>query len=282
MKHFKHMTHSPKKSLGQNFLKSQKALAEILHAGSVSKGDTILEIGPGKGALTEKLLSTGAHVVAIEKDQDLVPLLSEKFTNEIKKGLFNLIEGDILEFDVEKIKKETPPQPSPYQGREHSKGYKLIANIPYNITGAIIRMFLESTKQPSLMVLLVQKEVAVRIARDKKESILSLSVKAYGTPTYVSTVSKRYFNPAPKVDSAIIAILNINRNKFVSHTHETEFFKLIKTAFAHKRKQLAGNLKDGGYSEQWVQQVFLEHNIPKNIRAEDIHIETWLSMSKPQ
>lgn len=260
-------THSPKKSLGQNFLKSQKALAEILHAGSVSAGDTILEIGPGKGALTEKLLSTGAHVVAIEKDQELVPYLQEKFAIEIEKGLFTLIEGDILEFDILNCKLLTG-------------NYKLVANIPYNITGAIIRMFLESKNQPTTMVLLVQKEVAVRIARDKKESILSLSVKAYSTPTYVSTVSKRYFNPAPKVDSAIIAVQNINRNRFVSHTHEAEFFKLVKTAFAHKRKQLAGNLKEGGYSTEWINATFSNNKILEHVRAEDIHIQTWLDMSK--
>jgi len=260
-------THTPKKSLGQNFLKSQKALAEILHAGSVSVGDTVLEIGPGKGALTEKLLSTGAHVVAIEKDQELVPYLQEKFANEIQKGLFTLIEGDVLEFDILNCKLLT-------------NNYKLVANIPYNITGAIIRMFLETKNQPTTMVLLVQKEVAVRIARDEKESILSLSVKAYGKPTYVSTVSKRYFNPAPKVDSAIVAIHNINRSNFVSQTHEENFFRLIKTAFAHKRKQLVGNLKEGGYQNIWVEDQFKKHNLDKNIRAEDIHIDNWLKLSE--
>lgn len=259
--------HTPKKSLGQNFLKSQKALAEILHAGSVSAGDTVLEIGPGKGALTEKLLSNGAHVVAIEKDQELVPYLQDKFANEISKGLFTLIEGDVLEFDLLNYKLLT-------------ENYKLIANIPYNITGAIIRMFLETKNQPKTMVLLVQKEVAVRIARDKKESILSLSVKAYGTPTYVSTVSKRYFNPAPKVDSAIISVKNINRSNFVSHTHEESFFHLIKTAFAHKRKQLAGNLKEGGYDSKWIEEQFSKNKLPKDIRAEDIHINVWLNMAE--
>ncbi len=272
-------THSPKKSLGQNFLKSQKALAEILHAGSVSIGDTILEIGPGKGALTEKLLSTGAHVVAIEKDQELVPYLQEKFAIDIEKGLFTLVEGDILEFDIESITKLTPPQSPPSQGGKQLPNYKLVANIPYNITGAIIRMFLESKNQPTTMVLLVQKEVAVRIARDKKESILSLSVKVYGTPTYVSTVSKRYFNPAPKVDSAIIAVQGINRNRFVSQTHEAEFFKLVKTAFAHKRKQLAGNLKEGGYSAEYIEKSFSKNNLIADVRAEDINIDIWVNMS---
>ncbi len=259
--------HTPKKSLGQNFLKSQKALAEILYAGNVSKGDTILEIGPGKGALTEKLLSTGAHVVAIEKDQELVPYLQEKFTDEIEMGLFTLIEGDILEFDIEKSKHIT-------------NNYKLIANIPYNITGAIIRMFLETKNQPTTMVLLVQKEVAARIARDKKESILSLSVKAYGTPIYVSTVSKRYFNPAPKVDSAIISVHDINRSKFVSHTHEAEFFRLVKIAFAHKRKQLAGNLKEGGYNTEWIEKQFSTYKLAKDVRAEDIPINIWVAVAK--
>jgi 16S rRNA (adenine1518-N6/adenine1519-N6)-dimethyltransferase len=169
-------------------------------AGEVNEKDIVIEIGPGKGALTEKLLERAGKVIAIEKDCELVKFLQEKFKKEIENGKLELIEGDILKLRI-----------TNYELRK----YKLIANIPYNITGAIIKKFLTEENQPEKMVLLVQKEVAERIvARDGKESILSLSVKAYGEPKYIMKVSKRFFSPEPKVDSAIIAINNISRGRF--------------------------------------------------------------------
>src|SRR3989338_10986822 len=128
-----------KKSLGQNFLKSKSVLNRIILEGEVSKKDTILEIGPGKGALTEKLLECAESIIAIEKDQELVEFLKEKFNGEIKSGKLILIEGDCLEFKLDK----------------KIKSYKLIANIPYNITGAILKKFLSESIQPERMVLLV-------------------------------------------------------------------------------------------------------------------------------
>src|SRR3989344_7754683 len=181
-----------KKSLGQHFLKNEKALATIVKAGNVSVKDTILEIGPGTGALTEKLLAANCQVLAIEKDDKLYEFLKTKFEKEIKNGKLRLIHDDILEFDLSKLE---------------AISYKLISNIPYNITGAILKKFLETNYQPERMVLLVQKEVAERIvARNNKESILSISVKAYGTPRYIETVKAGSFVPVPKVDSAIMVI----------------------------------------------------------------------------
>ncbi len=191
-----------KKSLGQNFLKSEKALGDIVRAGGLSLGDVVLEIGPGKGALTEKILETGAKVIAVEKDQELIPVLEEKFAEYVTKGSLVLVHEDVLEFN-------------PLSYKLKAGSFKLIGNIPYYITGAIIRKFLESDPQPTSMTLLVQKEVAERIvARDGKESILSISVKAYGTPHYIDKVPKRYFTPEPKVDSAIIHIDNISKDRF--------------------------------------------------------------------
>ena len=184
------MIHKAKKSLGQNFLKSQPALNKMCEEGEVNEKDIILEIGPGKGALTEKLLEKSLQVIAIEKDYDLIAILEEKFQEEIKNKKLILLNEDILDFDPISYFK--------------NKNYKIIANIPYNITGAIFKKFLSSIKQPEKMVLLVQKEVAERIvARDGKESILSLSVKAYGVARYVMKVSKRFFSPSPKVSRFI-------------------------------------------------------------------------------
>ena len=168
------------------------------------QNDVILEIGPGKGKLTERLLENSEHVIAIEKDNELFEFLKEKFSAQIKNGSLVLIHDNILNFNA-----------SAY-GLAPS-AYKIIANIPYNITGAILKKFLTADRQPERMVLLVQKEVAERIvARDGKESILSISVKAYGEPKMVMKVPARYFSPAPKVDSAVIAINNISRKNFTS------------------------------------------------------------------
>lgn len=256
-----------KKSLGQNFLKSQAALHMMCTAGEVKKGDTVLEIGPGKGALTRKLLDAGAHVIAIEKDRDLLPILEETFKQDIEKGGLTLISGDILEFD-----------PKLHGCIEHA--YKIIANIPYNITGAIIKKFLSEVIQPQTMVLLVQKEVAERIvARDGKESILSLSVKVYGNPRYMMKVAKRFFNPAPKVDSAIIAITEISKKKVSGKVHEELFFQYIKAGFAHKRKVLRKNLLDAGLTQTHIDTVFTQCGLTPDIRAEDLSYDMWMKLA---
>ena len=248
-----------KKSLGQHFLKSERALSSIVEAGEIRTGDTVLEIGPGTGSLTEKLLDTGAKVMAGEKDDDLYELLKDKFQKEISSGQLNLVHDDILEFDLSKLR---------------AKSYKLIANIPYNITGAILKKFLGADYQPERMVLLVQKEVAERIiARDSKESILSISVKAYGTPSYIETVKAGSFAPMPSVDSAIIAIENISKN-FFKNFPEKEFFQLLRAGFQSKRKKLSSNLSV--ISEKGtVLKVFKDLNLDENLRAEDVGVETW-------
>lgn len=259
-----------KKSLGQNFLHSEAILNKIIEASDLTENDTVLEIGPGHGALTKKLLVSAGKVIAIEKDDYLSPELLETFARETREGKFNLINKDILEYDPKEI----------------DTGYKLIANIPYNITGAIIEKFLSTQFQPTMMVLMVQKEVAERIvAKDKKtgspgkESILSIAVKAYGNPTYISTVKAGNFVPAPSVDSAIIKISNISRNNFTNKHHEEVFFQLVKTGFAHKRKTLSGNLKNI-WEPSLVDKALAKNNLPPKIRAEDLGILDWLHLSK--
>lgn len=256
------MFHKPKKSLGQNFLKSIPALNMMCECGDISTSDTVVEIGPGKGALTEKLLEKAGRVIAIEKDQDLIQILKEKFKKEIENKNLELLEMDCLDFIP-------------------NNKYKIIANIPYNITGAILKKFLSEGNQPERMVLLVQKEVAERIvSRDKKESILSLSVKAYGEPKYIMKVHKRFFSPEPKVDSAIIAITNISKNNFKTKKDEENFFEIIKTSFAHKRKIFRKNLLENNkYKKEKVDELFERLNINPNKRAEDLPIDKWLEIS---
>lgn len=248
------MIHKAKKSLGQNFLKDKRAIRTMCDVGAVSKQDTIIEIGPGKGVLTAELLSRGANVIAIEKDKDLIEILKERFNQEIANEQLIIIEGDCLEY--------TP-----------LKEYKLIANIPYNITGAIFKRFLSEVKKPKVMILLVQKEVAERVvAKDGKESILSLSVKLYGEPKYVMKVSKKMFSPAPKVDSAVVSVSNI-RNTESKDTSE-KIMKIIKAGFAHKRKVVIKNLENIANKNE-IEEAFEKLHIDKKARAEDLPLLVW-------
>jgi 16S rRNA (adenine1518-N6/adenine1519-N6)-dimethyltransferase len=266
--------HSPKKSFGQNFLTSVPARIKIVEAGDLLPSDTVLEIGPGKGFLTRGLLEKGARVVALEKDEDLLPLLSEIFASEVTRGQLTLTEGDVLEFDPSAFLR-----PDLSTSNLQSKSYKLIANIPYYITGAIISRFLSVVTQPSLMVILIQKEVAERIiARDKKESLLSLSVKVYGEPKIVCRVSAGSFFPAPKVDSAVLQVKNISRNNFKNTYHEEIFFKLIHAGFAHKRKMAISAIQEA-FSSHNMRELFDELGINQKARAEDVTLSTWLQLS---
>lgn len=250
--------------MGQHFLRSERALASIISAGELASDDTVLEIGPGEGVLTERLLASGSRVIAVEKDDMLYENLRVKFSQEIEAGKLTLIHEDILNFDLSQVE---------------ARGYKLIANIPYNITGAILEKFLSSDHQPSLVVLLVQKEVAERIAaRDSKESILSISVKAYGKPLYIEKVLAGSFVPAPKVDSAIIKISEISKD-FFTNIPEDKFFQLLKAGFGSKRKKLSSNLSNICEKER-VQEAFQTLGLSENTRAEELSVEKWQRLAK--
>lgn len=250
-----------KKHFGQHFLKSKSALTKIIDAADPNGNDVILEIGPGTGILTEKLLFFSGKVIAIEKDRELIPLLNEKFKKEISDGKLDILEKDILDFDPNLI--------SFYKDHQ----YKLVANIPYYITGAILEKFLSAEYQPNLMVLLVQKEVAERIiARDGKESILSISVKVYGTPKLIARVPAGSFSPPPKVDSAILLIDSISR-EFFKDLDEKNFFNVLKAAFGQKRKTLGRTLKDK-FGEKAINALEKSGISPKS-RPEDLNLSDW-------
>lgn len=263
-----------KKSLGQHFLTSEGALEDIIDASDVVGDSIVLEVGPGKGVLTKKLLFFSGKVIAVEKDRELIPLLEEKFKKEIKKGKLDLVEKDILDFD-------------PGVLRSLDLEYKLIGNIPYYITGQLIRKFLEAEFQPERMVVMVQKEVAERIVAKKskpldsaqgKESILSISVKAYSTPRYVKTVKAGSFSPVPKVDSAVLLIENISKNFFEDFS-EKDFFKLVRAGFKSKRKKLSSNLSEIA-NKQKITETFQKLNLDPNLRAEDLSIGGWKQLAK--
>lgn len=242
-----------KKSLGQHFLMHEQIAERMAHEAGLPDGLPVFEVGPGRGILTRVLLHAGHPVVAVEADHDLVAELRDTFASFIADGTLTLHEGDIRAFDLSTL----PPQ------------YAVVSNIPYYLTGELLRLFLSAAHQPVSLTFLVQKEVADRIARSPKESILSISVKAYGTPKYAFTVPRGAFSPAPAVDSAVLVVRDISRTHFASHAEEERFFTLVHAGFAHKRKRLAGNLAAAGLPTVGV---------PEMVRAEDVPLEEWVRL----
>jgi 16S rRNA (adenine1518-N6/adenine1519-N6)-dimethyltransferase len=254
----------PKKSLGQHFLNSKHALDQIVSAAAIKEGETVLEIGPGTGILTRALLDARTKVIAVEKDERASGFLEGIFSNEIADGRLKLIRGDILESQIPNL---------------DSNPFALVANIPYYITGAILEKFLEHGPRPDRMVLLVQKEVAERIvANDGKESILSVSVKAFGVPKLVAKVPRGAFTPPPTVDSAILSISAISDSRFKEkNISPQDFFKVVRAGFAHKRKYLIRNLETVPEGKN-LTSLFEKIGIDKKIRPERTDLDSWFEI----
>lgn len=259
-KHHKHTAHT---RLGQHFLTRPEIAGRVADAVTLGSEDTVLEIGPGHGILTRELLMRAGKVVAVEKDPTLVAELREVFADEIAAEKLVLIEEDIRDFDPSSCSKLK------------TINYKLVSNIPYYLTGYIIRKFLTTKKQPHAMALLVQKEVAERmVARDGKESLLSISIKVYGTPRYIRTVKAGSFSPPPKVDSAVLSIDTISRDVFANTEEEEHFFALLRAGYANKRKLLANNL---GLANTEPLTTCGTH---EKARAEELSPEQWLCVAE--
>lgn len=255
----------PKKSLGQNFLRDEKVLQKIINSAEINSDDFVIEIGPGEGVLTEQLAKYAKKVIAIELDNNLVPLLEKKFAD--KKNI-EIIHEDILKINLPKLLEENK-----------SAQYKVIANIPYYITSPIIRLFLEQTIQPKELLLLIQKEVAERIVATKgKMSILAVSVQYYGLAEIMFEVNKNSFSPVPKVDSAVIKI--IPQNKFDKDT-DKKFFRVVKAGFSAKRKTLLNNLASSLQLDKKVVEEKLK-TVPLSgtARAQELSIEEWKILSR--
>ena len=254
-----------KKSLGQNFLNSDYVPKKMSDAANLKKGDVVLEIGPGVGALTKELLKREVAVIAIEADARAITSLQETFSEEIKSGQLTLHHADARKLDLVSY------------GLKAGE-YKVVANIPYYLSGLLLRNLLDTETQPKTLVFLIQKELAERIAREKKESLLSLSVKVFGEPTYICTVKRGHFTPPPKVDSAILAVHNISKDSFKDFSSES-FFEILHLGFGQKRKQLAHNLGKA-YGKEKVVSGLTGLNLPPTTRAEDMSVEEWLTFAE--
>ena len=250
------------KSLGQNFLQDPFALEKIANAAEIQADDCVLEIGPGLGSLTRYLAVSARKVAAVELDPELIPPLRAVLEPHPN---VTVIHGDILELSIA----ELVDQP----------GYIVAANIPYNITSAIIRHLLESEPKPRRVVLTIQKEVAERIcARPGDMSLLALSVQVYGSPRIEARISAGAFHPVPNVDSAVLRI-DIYDQPLIAADMLKQFFKLIKAGFSQKRKTLRNSLSAGLHIKPADAEALLtQAGIDPMRRAETLSIEEWKTL----
>lgn len=257
----------PLKGMGQIFLISKKVLGKIIESADLKPQDTVLEVGPGIGTLTQELAKNAGKIIVVEKDQRMCQILKE--TLEDYKNV------EVINDDILKTNLKLPKQ------------YKLVANIPYYLTSPLIRKFLENPpadKQPRTIILMVQKEVAQRICSEPPNmSILAVSVQFYAKAKIISYVKKENFWPEPKVDSAVIKITPREINK--SSTFVKPFFKIVKAGFSQPRKQLVNNLTGLKLSNnvkltklQTISQL-LKNNIKPSQRAETLNVDDWINLT---
>ncbi len=253
----------PKKSLGQNFLFDDQVLGKIIAAAALTPTDHVLEIGPGLGHLTQHLASAAATVTAVELEQRYLPLLENRLGH---LPHVRLIHGDILAQDLTALF----PQQS----------YKVVANVPYYITGAILRHLLSAASKPSLMVMTVQKEVAQRLAAAPGNlTLLAVSVQFYGQPRFVSTIRAGAFWPRPDVDSAIIR-LDLYPEPLLPLAEEEAFFRVVRAGFSQKRKQVKNNLLSLGIEAARVAAALQQTHIDGQRRAETLTLPEWVALYK--
>jgi len=265
---FEFFKKSPNSAFGQNFLIDDKVLFDIAKASGAKKGDKILEIGPGLGFLTEELLNREAKVFAIEIEKTFFDYISKKFS---KNKNFEVERADILSISNVEIKENLG-----------NKQFKIVSNIPYQITGKIIKKFISSElPKPDECFLLVQKEVGERIcATEGDMSLLSLSVRLYCEPRIVFEVKKDCFWPSPKVDSCLVAFENIQEQPLFE-VEERNFWKIAKIGFSSPRKKLKNNLSAGfGARGEEIEALFEEIGLNKNARAEDLDVACWVRLSE--
>ena len=253
-----------KKSLGQNFLYDEAILARIADAADVNDADDVLEVGPGLGSLTKELARRANRVVAVELDDRMIPIL----------------EGELSGFDNLKIVHQDILKIRPEDEFARSQSYKVVANVPYYITGAILRHLLQTEVQPSCMVLTVQKDVAERMtASPGKMSLMAVSTQFYGRVRMAFNLSAGSFYPKPKIASSVVKI-DVNRRPegAKSVTDDKLFFRIAKIGFSQKRKQLLNNFKGLGLEKSAVSTWCDAAGIDGKRRAETLSIDDWVSL----
>lgn len=252
----------PKRQAGQNFLINDQIIKKIIKNADLDKNDVVLEIGAGLGNLTLALAKNCKKVIAVEPDKEIFPVLEKlskanKNIIPINQGIFNI---DFLK--IQEIK---------------SNNYKIISNLPYQITSHVFKHFLQHGPRPKSMTVMVQKEVGERIcAQPGKHSLLSLGVQFYSDPKIAFFVPKNNFYPQPKVDSAVLCLKNIKPKYNID---EKEFFRVLRIGFSAKRKKLVNNLENGlKLGKNNLILVFSQLKIHENTRPQDLSLKQWISL----
>lgn len=253
----------PKKALGQNFLHDPQALEKIVNSATLSPDEIIVEVGPGTGTLTTQLAQTGNRVIAVEVDQRLRPILNQQLDPYPNA---EVVYEDILNVDVAALVDHQP--------------YVVVANVPYYITSAILRHFLESRHKPRRMIITMQLEVAERlISQPGDMSVLSVSVQFYGKPSIIAKLKPGVFWPRPEVDSAVISV-DVYETPPVDIPDEKRFFRVVRAGFGQKRKQLRNSLSGGlAIKGAEADELLAQAEIDPRRRAETLSLEEWARLS---
>jgi 16S rRNA (adenine1518-N6/adenine1519-N6)-dimethyltransferase len=249
-------TPTPKKSLGQHWLHDDASLDAMLEAAQVQADDTVLEIGPGLGTLTERLVQKARHVVAVEFDERL----AQELPGRVKADNLEVVRQDILRFDLTQL----------------PTGYKVVANIPYYLTSNLVRVLSESSNQPQCAVLLVQKEVAERLAAAPGAmSLLSVTAQFYWQVSLARVVEAELFTPPPKVDSQIV-ILSRRAEPLFAGIEPKLLFRIVKAGFGERRKTLRNSLSGGLHlSKEQIENLLRSAGIDPGLRAQSLTLEQW-------
>ena len=248
------------KSLGQHWLTDLAVLSRIAAAANLSKDDTVLEIGPGLGTLTSVLSKRAGNIVAVEFDRQLALELEAKHIECVR-----VVNDDFLQFDLSQL----------------PTGYKVVANIPYYITAKIVQKLVTAKNKPSIIVLLVQKEVAERLAAGVGDmSILAVSAQLYAEVSLGDVVPASLFTPPPKVDSQVVILKTLERPRFTDWDEKT-FFLMVKAGFSARRKKLRSSIAGGlGISKPAAEELLSRAGIDPNLRAQDLSLLDWQNLAK--
>lgn len=254
----------PRREQGQNFLVNQGVVNTIINAAKLKKDDIVLEIGPGLGAITVELCKKAEKVVAVEQDREFMPILKQLTT--VNSNL------EVINSDVFKLKLAEK-----FKNRE----YKLVSNLPFNITSLVLRNFLEYLPKPSKIVVLIQKEVAERVvAEPGKMSALSVATQLFGNPKIIEIIEKISFYPEPEVDCAILSIDVYSEEQLALKKLQIKpFFELIHHGYAARRKKLTNNLANGyQISKPEVEEKLKQVHLNVNCRPQDLSVKQWLAL----
>ncbi len=258
-----------RKGLAQHFLTSRNIQHKIVTAAELNPDDVVMEVGPGLGVLTRELVQQAGKVIAVELDNKLAAILKESLSGYKN---FTVINRDIMEIEPGALFKEQSPK---------RKNYKVVANLPYYITSAVLRHFLEATIKPELLVIMVQKEIAQAItAKPGKMSLLAVSVQFYGKPKVITYVPPECFYPSPKVESAVLRI-DLYPKPAVDVSDVDSFFRLVRAGFTASRKQITNSLAQGlGLPKADILPLLAKAGIEIKRRSETLSLEEWAELHK--